>query len=559
MRLNKVLGLPLLFVLLTGCLFLYGCASMQRPQGGPRDQTPPKLLKATPLNKTRRFAAKEIQLEFDEYFRLNNPYSEISISPAFDKQPEFITKGRTLVIKLNDSLQKNTTYVFNFGKALVDVNESNVLKNFSYVFSTGDQIDSLSISGKVINTQTAQVEKETTVMIFPAAQDTAYFGKKKPSYFTSTDSSGNFSLNNLHEGTYTIYALKETSPDRIYNNETELIAFRKEPVVLKSNVSNIELNLFKQAPENFRVVSPSRFDKDGKITMIFNKPLEQPSVKVNFPPALDVQKITEFSKTRDTAMIFMRSMDFDSLSVAIADQGKFIDTVAFRKGRTETFKHTLGFQYNINVDNKLRPNTDLLITASLPIETFSTSRIKLLEDSVPVSNLNLQKSATNPRQLVLKHRWRQASRYELSFGDEAVTDIYGTANKETNKRFMIDKPENYGTLTLKVTVPDTSINYIVEVLNDKKTVLQTNIINKNGSIIYRNFFTGKYQIKVTYDSNRNRKADAGNVKAKTYPEKIWYSDKELTLRPNWEMEEPLVIPKEEEAVTKAPGTDVKTN
>jgi hypothetical protein len=115
--------LPSLFIAFL-ILVLYSCASIQRPQGGPRDRTPPKLLKAFPENKTRRFAAKQIQLDFDEYFKLTNPYTEISVSPAMEKQPEYITKGRSLVIKINDTLQKNTTYVFNFGKALVDVNEA---------------------------------------------------------------------------------------------------------------------------------------------------------------------------------------------------------------------------------------------------------------------------------------------------------------------------------------------------------------------------------------------------------------------------------------------------
>ncbi|WP_345954169.1 Ig-like domain-containing protein [Mucilaginibacter sp. PAMB04168] len=526
---------------------------MQRPQGGPRDRTPPKLLKATPANKTRRFNAKEIKLEFDEYFKLTSPYSEISVSPAFEKQPEYITKGQTLLIKLNDSLQKNTTYVFNFGKALADVNESNVLKNFSYVFSTGDQIDSLSISGRVYNTTTAQAEKEATVMIFPAAQDSAMFGKKKPAYYTSTDSAGNFALNNLHEGTYTIYALKEVSPDKIYNADNELIAFQKDPVMLKANVNGIELDLFKQVPEKFRI-SSRRFDPDGKINMVFNKPLEQPSMKIIDQSAIDEQKIVDFSRTRDTALIFLRNMNFDTVSVAIADKGKFLDTVVLRKGRSESFKRTVSLQYNINVDNKLRPGADLSMIANLPIETFDISRIKLLEDSVPVSPLNLQKSTTNPRNLIIKHRWRQAARYELVFSDEALTDIYGTKNKETTKRFMIDKPENYGTLTLKVTVPDTSKAYIVEVMDSKKTVLQTDFVTKNASIVYKNFFTGKYQVKVTYDTNKNRKADPGNVRTKSYPEKSWYNDKELTLRPNWEMEEPLVIPKEEDATRAAPPT-----
>jgi hypothetical protein len=544
MLLNSRSKYLLLFTTVFGFLFILGCASMQRPQGGPRDRTPPKLLKAFPENKTRRFSAKQIQLDFDEYFKLSSPYTEVSISPAFEKQPEYLTKGRSLFIKLNDSLQKNTTYVFNFGKAIADVNESNLLKNFTYVFSTGDQIDSLSITGKVNNTLTAQPEKEATVMIFPAKQDSALFGKKKPAYYTTTDSSGNFALNNLHEGDYTIYALKEQSPDKIYNSDNELIAFLKQPVKLQNDVTGIELNLFKQVPDKFRV-SSKRFDADGKITLIFNKPLTNPSIKVNYPAAANEQKFVDFSKTRDTALVYLRNMDFDSLSLAIADQNKFIDTIALRKGKNESFKRNIGVSYNINVDNKLRPGTDLLMTANFPLETINSSKIKLLEDSIPVNNLTITKDLNNPKKFSIKHRWKQATRYELSFAEEALTDIYGDQNKELTKRFLVDKPENYGTLTLKVTVPDTSKSYIVEIQDIKKVTLQTDVIKSNKAIVYKNFFTGKYNIKVTYDANKNGKGDSGNVRTKSYAEKSWYSDKELTLRPNWEMEEALTIPKEE--------------
>ena len=532
-----------LIFITTTLLLIWGCASIQRPQGGPRDRTPPKLLKAFPENKTRRFAAKQIQLDFDEYFKLTNPYNEISISPAFEKQPEYITKGRSLIVKLNDSLERNTTYVFNFGKAIVDVNESNLLKNFTYVLSTGDHIDSLSISGKVTNTLTAQTEKEATVMIFPAKQD-SLFGKRKPAIYTTTDSSGNFSLNNLHEGDYTIYALKETSPDKIYNNDNEIIAFLKKPVTVKSDVTGILLDLFKQIPDKFRV-SSKKFDNDGKVNMIFNKPLTDPSIKILYPDGLDAQKIVDFSKTRDTTLIYFRKMDFDSVSIAIADKGKFIDTTYLRKGRNENFKRNLGLGYNINVDNKLRPGSDLIMTANFPLEIYDISKIKLLEDSVPVNNLQLSKDPINPKRLILKHRWRQSTRYELLFAEEALTDIYDDKNKELTKRFIIDKPENYGTLTLKVTVPDTSKSYIVQILDSKNTVLQANIITKNTSLVYKNFYTGKYIIKVIYDTNKNGKGDSGNVRTRSYPEKSWFSEKELTLRPNWEMEEPLVIPKEE--------------
>lgn len=524
-------------------LVIFSCASIQRPMGGPRDRTPPKLLKATPENMTRNFNARQIVLTFDEYFKLANTYQEISISPSMEKQPEYKTKDKSLVINLKDSLTKNTTYVINFGKAIADVTEGNIVKNFTYVFSTGPHIDSLSISGSVSNTQTGEKEKDATVMLFPLKQDTAYFGKKKPSIFINTDSAGNFSLNNLHDGDYRIYALKEASPDKIYNSDAELIAFLKNPIHLSSDTSGIQLRLFRQTPEKFRVVD-KRFNPDGALFFTFNKSLVAPDMKVNYPAELDKEKLIDFSKNKDTATVYMRNMDFDSISVSFADQGKILDTIALRKGRKESFERTVGFRYNINVDNKLKPNTDLLLTATIPIESFDQSHVVLTEDSVAVTNFTLQKQPNSMKGFVLKYRWKQNLHYELTLQEEAFTDIYGTKNKRSLKRFMIDKPENYGNLTLKVNVPDTTKNYIVQLIDGQKNVMRTDVISKSTSLLYKDYFATKYRVKVTYDDNSNGRWDSGNVKQRTYPENIWTDTKDISLRPNWDQEETVEIPKE---------------
>lgn len=524
-------------------LLISGCAAQQQPQGGPRDVTPPILAKAIPANKTRNFAAKQIDLEFDEFIKLTNQYQEITMSPTMEKPPEYSSNKKKLKITFKDTLLKNTTYVINFGKSIQDVNESNVMKNFTYVFSTGPHIDSLSISGSVTNTVTQEKEKDVTVMLFPLKQDTL-FGKKKPTIFTTTDSSGNFSLNNLHENQYRIYALKEASPDKIFNNDNELVAFLKKPINLKSDTQNIKLNLFKQFPEKFRFAE-KRFDVDGKMLFVFNKALLKPSLKVIYPADINNQKYVEFSKTKDTASVFVKYMNFDSIRVAVYDNNKPVDTTYLLKSKKEVFIRVFNFKYNISND-KLKPGNDLVITSNLPIETINNAQITLKEDSIALatSDYTLQKDTGNSKRITLNYRWRQNAKYELIFNEAAFTDIYGTKNKYAAKKFQPDKPENYSTLTVKVTVPDTSKAYVVELLNEQKVIQQSDPITKSRTIVYRNYFTGKYMIRVVYDENRNGKWDSGNVHLKKQPENIWFNEKEITLRPNWEAEEPITVPKE---------------
>ncbi len=523
-------------------LLIFGCANRIPPQGGPRDREPPKLLKATPPDMTRNFKGKVIRLDFDEFIKLNNTYTEITMSPTPTKVPDYKLKQKSLVITLKDSLEKNTTYVINFGKAIADVTEGNILKNFTYVFSTGPHIDSLSISGRVINTTTGEREKDATVMLFTLKQDSLLFGKKKPTIFTNTDTAGNFTLNNLHIDNYKIYALKEPSGSSKIYNDKDLIAFTKKIIHLTTDTANVELKLFKAIPDKFALVK--RFDADGKMFFSFNKALDDPSLKIIYPTDFDKYKIVDFSKTKDSATLYMRNMDFDSIRMVFFDKDKPIDTTYLRKGRKESFVRILNFQFNLNSNDKLKPGSDLIMKSSYPIENFDPALFNLKEDSTDVSNFTIQKDSTDARVFKLLYRWKQAANYTLLINEDAVTDIYGGKNKRQQRHFNIDKPENYSLLTLTVTVPDTGKSYVVELLNDKKTVMRQDVIKKNTSINYRNYLTGKYSVRVVYDDNNNGKWDSGSLKKKLQPENIWVDPDIITLRPNWEQNTPISVPRE---------------
>lgn len=527
-------------------LFAFGCAVQNKPQGGPKDVTPPKLLKATPANQTHNFSSRVIQLDFDEYFKLVNPFQEISISPAQEKQPDYnyTKKAKSLIITLKDTLQKNTTYVINFGKAIADLNEGNVLKNFTYVFSTGTHIDSLSISGRVINTLTQDREKDVTVMLFSLRQDSLLFGKKKPPVYTTTDTAGNFTLGNLHEGIYKLYALKETAADKIYNNDNELIGIPHKIINLQVDTSNIQLSLFKQVPIKFNY-SVKRFEADGKILLIFNRPLEKPTFRIIYPAALNADKYVEVNKTRDTAQLYIKNMDFDSVRIARFDNNKPIDSVSFRKGRKETYTRIVSVGTNADGRGLLKPGTDLLLTASTPIIAYDQSLIELKGDSTIITDYTLKQDTTNLKHLTLSYKWRQNVGYTLTFNENALTGYWGEKNKKlAPKRFKIDKPDNYSQLKLMVTVPDTSKAYLVEFLNDQGSLLQSTSIRTNTPIIFRNLLAGKYRVRVIYDDNKNGKWDSGDIKTNRQPENVWVDREVIPVRANLDTDVSIDIPQE---------------
>ncbi|RYE26897.1 MAG: hypothetical protein EOP42_20045, partial [Sphingobacteriaceae bacterium] len=480
-------------------------------------------------------------LDFDEYFKLSNQYQEISISPAQEKQPEYRIKQKSLVISLKDSLQKNTTYVFSFGKAIGDVNENNILKNFTYVFTTGNEIDSLNISGKVINSETQEPEKEVTVFIFTQKQDSLLFGKKKPSYYSVTDTAGNFRISNLRADSYKIYALKEASANRIFDNDNELIGILSKNINLKKDTSGIQLELFKPIPQKFRVTE-RRIDPDGKLFYSFNKGILQPEIKILQNETLDKQKVVEFNRNADTARVYLRDMTFDSVKAVILSAGKPLDTITLRRGKRDTYKRNLNI--NNNAGGLLKPKTGLTLTANFPIESVNEAQIVLNEDSVPKYGFSLEKDTSLLKSYTLKYPWKADKHYDVVLNEGAFIDIFSNKNKKNTISFQLNKEENYGSMVFTVNIPDPAKNYLVELLSAEKKVIKTVLVKQSGKISFNDYAVGKYRVRVIYDLNKNGKWDTGDLKKRTQPEPIWYFDKDLSLRANWEMNETIDVPKQ---------------
>lgn len=522
-------------------ILFYACASIQQPQGGPKDTEPPKILKMVPKNLSVNFTAPKIVIEFDEYFKIQDQFKEFSVSPEMHQTPELKIKGKRLEITIKDTLEKTTTYTLNFGKSIVDVNESNVVKNFTYVFSTGPQLDSLSIKGKVINSITGLPELDAVVFILPLNRDTI-FGKRKPSIFTSTDSSGNYALNNLRKDTYKIYALKEKNGDKVYQQASDEIGFLKDSIVLDKVLDNINLSIFKEDASEFRVVD-KRLNTDGSISFSFNQKLKKPEVTVTDPPALDATKLIKFSKNNDSLKVWLKDLSFDSTKIAIKDQGKVLQTVNFTRGKKETYTRAL--TATDNIENKLlNPNKPLKISFNFPLEKTDISKISLLEDSVERTGFTFVKDTADLLSYYFKYPWKPKKTYDVKFEAEAATAIFNTKNKEFIKSFQLANKDDYGTLIVKIVPPEPNKSYILDVIDDNKNAINTIVVTRDTTVRFANYKAGKYWLRITYDTNKNGVWDTGNVKRGLQPERIWNEPKELSIRALWERNETVTIPKE---------------
>ncbi len=208
----------------------YGCANIIPPSGGPRDTLPPRLINASPRDSAINVLTKNITLNFDEFVDVKSIQENLVVSPIPKNLPQIDYKLRSVTVKFKDTLEANTTYSLNFGDAIKDVNEGNILKNFTYVFSTGKSIANGSFSGIVIIAETGKIDSGLIVVLHRNLNDTAVF-KVKPRYYAKLDGKGAFKFKNIEAGTYAAFVLPNNYSKK-FEDSTKLFAFLNTPITI---------------------------------------------------------------------------------------------------------------------------------------------------------------------------------------------------------------------------------------------------------------------------------------------------------------------------------------
>ena len=219
-------GLSLLLTVVIGGVFT-SCARMGTPDGGWYDETPPKVLGATPADKATDVKAQKVKISFDEFVKIDNPTENVIVSPPQLQAPEIKATGKSIEVKLLDSLKANTTYTIDFSDAISDNNEGNPLGNYTYSFSTGAEIDTMEVSGYVVAAENLEPVKGILVGLYANLADSAF--EKQPMLRVSrTDSRGHFVIKGVKRGTYRVYALQDVDGNYQFNQKSEMIAFNHE-------------------------------------------------------------------------------------------------------------------------------------------------------------------------------------------------------------------------------------------------------------------------------------------------------------------------------------------
>ena len=580
----------LLVISVVAYLISVSCANRGNgPQGGPKDIMPPRPQKSIPDANSLNYKKNRIDIIFDEIVQVQNTFDNIIISPPQKQAPTVKAIGKKISVEFQDTLKDETTYTIFFGDAIVDNNENNVLSGYSFSFSTGESIDTLKMSGTLIDAATLNPIAGVMVGIHSDLSDSA-FTSKPFDRITKTDKNGNFSITNIRSGKYRIYALDDVGNNYRFDMPDENIAFSDsifEPSVSTNIVADtvyrdsvvklstgkydtlrlvdtvirkfdvryspdsIVLRAFVEDYYNQYVVKSLRPDV-RHFTIYFNAPnKELPRTEgINFDigkgvvvePNTRGDTIDYWLKDSalwaiDTLKLRLTYMKMDSTHNLVQQT----DTISLRsqkrrakaeKNRTQEFLTLIS-----NAKGSINYFDTIEISIPTPAEMDTEKKI-LLQRRVDTI-WQPQKSAITAIDSVGR-RYRVAATlqpsqtYRLVVDSASFRDIYGNVNKGTTFDFTVKSKDVYASLTLEMGV--FTGKEIIELIDKNERVIRRAIADKQ-KVRFDNLDAGTYYARLFVDLNGNGKYDVGNFAEKRQAEPVYYYNKSFELRQMWDNEE----------------------
>lgn len=524
-------------------LLICSCAQISAPTGGERDNTPPKLKSENPVNKSTNFTGKEINLTFDEWIQpLQNPKSQVIISPNVDPFPKFEVERNHVKIKFKENtLQPNTTYSLFFGDNLKDNNEGNAFPNFKFLFSTGNFIDSLSVKGK-LNTTDGKLEENTYLLLYNNLSDTA-FTQIKPFYITKIDNGGNFNLENVKEGKYKIYSLTDKNNNFYFDLPTESIGFSDSIYDLTRNLDTLSFIHFLPEEEKWRIVSFDNSIKNGILNLKLNKEfsINQDEFTATLKEDTSINPICFPQEDGKSLKIYFPKMQKDTgnYTMTLFQNKQKIDSLAIR---TESIKSKTPLPFF--TDSSTYKNLVLFENKSLNLSSMfyatgkiDTSKISLKDTSkneIPYTIHRKEDLST----YTIDANWKSGMKYKLVFQDSTFYDILNNYSKKQEFLFLAQSVKKGGNLLINIELPQKAEDYIV-ILSDNSGKVWDKRILRNSQAVkmeYGLLPADSYSIKIIEDKNKNGVWNSGSYLQKTIPEKTFVS-KSILIKENWDAEE----------------------
>ncbi len=558
------------------------------PTGGDRDTIPPIIISSSPQHLQTNFEGNEIILGFNEYIVAENLAANLVVSPPIAERPTVRIRGRNLIVRFDEDLIPGRTYSVDFQNEIKDFNEGNELEGLRMLFSTYDEIDTLRISGYLLDAFTLEPVKNAIATLYTFDQDTA-FTSLRPDFIARADSEGFFMFDNLPEENFRLFGLVDSDRKLFFSKDNEKIAFTDS--LIKPNAT------FIAQPDTLIT------DTDTLISTGHTQFYPEPLSLLVFEHKYYSQALTYSRRERADFMIFtFREPLTDSCNISIIDHN--IETWGYKEynkkrdslsvwitdtllAKTDTLFFSLNYTKTDSLDNYFT-KTDTLLMAYAPRAATGRSRVREEESEVDKpklfdlqSNLasgqfdlfksleivapaplelfdtdavNLEIAVTDStyeaisfsvgfaddskRRIIVDFDMKQKTAYRITVDSASMQSYNGYFNNEFKRSFQTQDSEYYGVIALDISGIDTT--QIVQLLkNNQEEELVKEIFLKPGENLAKFDFLspGKYRVKTFVDYNQNGKWDTGNFKKYIQPEPVYYFPKIFEVKSNWEMKE----------------------
>lgn len=510
------------YLAITLLFLLSGCANVRSPQGGSKDTTPPVVVSTYPEPMALHFSSHSITLIFDEYVKLNSIFSEMIVSPPLSKPPKIKVHKKAVILELQEELRPNTTYQFNFGDGIMDVNESNKVKDLTYVFSTGDMIDSLSISGVVWDALNDKPSSGMKVVMYE--NDTSIFSKNAiPLYFSRVKGDGSFAINYLKSGNYYLYALDDQNGN-YRHDEGEAIGVLDRSVDIGKDSS---LQLFTSVPYPERLFI-QEYAVDSVGTLKFALQAHYKNVTVQ---PMNQELSAQFNRSNDSVYVHLQGFPTNTRELLVIQiDNNFVDTVAIPYF-TEALKKPFALQ--TSKGNKRKVGDSITLRSKSQLHLKNRDRISLTHDSVPVDfELTYDSLHMN---FQLKTTFKEGQHYQLRVFPGAFENEIGVTHDSLDYSFDIFQQDELSTLVMNLQLPDSLKNGLLQLLDKQNNIIFQQSGIASGSYSVKALLPGEYILRLLDDSNKNSIFDPIHFFPYSPPERMYLYPGAITLRSNWDL------------------------
>lgn len=538
------------------------------PSGGPKDTIPPVLISITPENGTinfPRYGAK-VALLFNEYTVVKNQ-SDIIMSPPHRKKPQTKVKGKNIIVSFPDTLMADRTYTIDFGETLVDNNEGNIAPKLVYTFSTGSEIDSMYLTGSVIDSKTLKPVKKALVTVYSDLSDSACF-LAPPDAATKSDDWGFFVIRNIKPVPYRIYAYSDNDGDFKYDPNGDDVAFcdsvytpshvvrdsifelggflMKDTVRCQSRQPMVNLLMFKELQSvQYLQKSGRRTDRSGFLKF------SAANVQINSLDFFGIEKdqvILQYNQTRDSIDFWINTKYKLSDSLLIKIDYMKTDSTGVLSAAVENLslavmeeeESSSGKKGSQQLGEKKQKDTVFVLTSKVANETVESEGLAVISEwpVIEIVQDSIHFTETNPKGKTVDKKFslRQDSLdirkyyiipqdelikgydYEVKLPQGTMKNLERLPNKEISIKFQIPQDEKLSTLYLDL--KNVKCRVLIDLTDDNDKTLRQFVADEDKIISVPYLAAGKYKIRITRDDNRNGYLDTGNLLARRQPEKV---------------------------------------